>query len=354
VRALVRDVDADGKPDVLVAYGGTPPGYLVLWNDSLVGGASPTDVPLSDNVFDVALVNADADPALEVAVLELNSGGSFVVSVGDIDRAGASAPTPVVSLADAAGRVHVADVNGDGLDDLVVPPHVFLAVPFDPKRDQPPDPGDGGGGGDGGGDGEQCSGVCELVSQCGCSDGQSCDLSNGEIGCRPATATGTEATECEFNDDCAAGYSCIDVLNLGRGECLPWCASDGDCAAPGGACDLPISANGQIVPGAVVCTASCDPLDNTGCPADWSCHAFQKGDGSRHESICTPAGGGGQGAFCSEQDECQPGFTCLGFANECSRNCAISPASNNCPAGTACQAYSDHPTFGGVEYGFCQ
>jgi hypothetical protein len=349
-RMMAGDVDGDGKEDVVLTYGGDALGYEVLWNGMLAGGSeSATDVPLA-SVTDVALVNADFDAAKEIAVL--TSGRVLVskVTVGDDGVRTVQPARPTIELGGEASRLLVGDINRDGLDDLIAFPEVYFATPFDPATDTPPD---GGGGGGGGGGGDECAGGCDLAAQSCCGDGATCDLVDGALVCRSTIGGGMETTECTTSDDCAAGYSCIGVLLLGRSECLPWCDSHDDCVGPGGACDLAISAGGTVVPGAVTCTPNCNPDTSEGCPAGWGCHVYQRNDDSGSETLCAPAGSGTQGATCSKEDECAPGFTCVTSLSQCLQNCQFAPDGGECPAGLACGSYTNHPVVGGVEWGQC-
>jgi len=340
-RLLAGDVDGDGSTDAVVSYGGDSSGYEVLWNDTLSGGGTPpTDVTLT-SMTDVALVNADADPAKEIAILV--SGRVLIAKVERMTRTVLPAQ-PTISLDGEATRLLVGDINRDGLDDLVAFPEVFFAAPFDPATDVAPVPGEGG---------DECATTCDLAAQTCCGEGEACDLLSGVKQCRSTIGSGTETTECTSSNDCAAGYSCIQVLLLGRSECLKWCDGHDDCTGPGGACDLGISFDGVDIPGATTCTPQCNPDTSEGCPAGWGCHVYIRNDASGAESICAPAGAGTQGATCSKENECAPGFTCVSSLGQCLQNCQFVPLGNECSGGTSCSNYDDHPTIDGVEWGQC-
>jgi hypothetical protein len=336
-RLLAGDVDGDGKQDAVVTYGGDSIGYEVLWNDTLSGGPlAATDVSLT-SLTDVALVNADQDAAQEIAIL---TSGRVLIAKADPGTRTILPAQPTITLDGESTRLLVGDINRDGLDDLVAFPEVYFATPFDPATDTVAPPGEGG---------DECATSCDLVAQTCCGDGETCDLLSGVKQCRGAIGSGGYTTECQSSDDCAAGFSCIQVLLLGRSECLKWCDGHDDCDGPGGACDLGISFDGVDIPGATTCTPQCDPVTSEGCPAGWGCHVYQRNDASGSETICAPAGAGGQGATCSAEDECAPGFTCITSLAQCLQNCPFAPLGDECSGGTTCSSYDDHPTIGGVE-----
>jgi FG-GAP-like repeat len=339
----VGDLDGDGKLDALVGYGGAGNGLLILWNDTLGGGATPfTDMPLS-SFTDAELINADADPELEIAIV---NGASLLVADIDPETHTVAPAQPALTLGEEATRLLVGDINRDGLADLIAFPEVYFAVPFDPATDTPavePPPSEG----------EDCSAGCSLAGQTCCGEGETCDLNAGVVECRSVIGGGTETSECTLNDDCAPGYSCINVLFLGRSECMKWCDSDADCVGPGGVCDMSISFDGAVVPGAVTCTPNCDPISSSGCPGGWGCHVYQRADASGNETLCAPAGGGTQGASCGSEAECAPGFTCVPSLGQCLLNCPIVEGQESCPNGLVCSFYDNHPTIAGVEWGQC-
>ncbi len=340
-RVHVGDLDGDGKKDVVVDYLAATDGIMVLWNATLTDGSLPAqDVPLG-TFNDVALINADPDPGQELAILV---SGRVLIADVDVDKHQLLPAHPVIDLGRPANPLLIGDINRDGLDDLIAFPEVYFSVPFDPAVDSvtpPPPPG-----------GDDCANGCNLAQQSCCGSGEACDLLSGETICRAGIGTGTETSECTVNEDCAAGYSCIQVLFLGRSECVKWCDADDDCVGPGGVCDLTISFDGTVIPGAVTCTPNCDPIASSGCPAGWGCHVYQRADGLGNETICAPAGGGIQGSSCADENECAPGFTCVVSLAQCLANCPVG-AAETCPGGLTCASFDNRPTIGGVEWGVC-
>jgi hypothetical protein len=331
-RVQIGDVDGDGKVDAMVQVIGTSSeGVLVVWNEMLAGdtAAAPASATIAD-LDDLALINADEDAALEIAVLQF---GSVGIADVDVQARTIGAVAPKLVAGDATGRLLVGDVNKDGLNDLVVFPRVFLMAPLDPAQA-----------------GRE---TCSLSEQTGCEDGQTCDLNGKDIECR-LPGVGTETTECRFIDECAAGYSCISPSSVGRSQCLPWCGGDEDCEGPGGACDFTINAAGVVIPGAVTCTPNCDQLTNEGCPAGWGCKVVShSADVTRMKTICLPAGGGGQAAACASDTDCAAEFTCVNTPGTCARNCLVAGGGTECGLGETCVTFTTPHVLGGVEYGVC-
>jgi hypothetical protein len=202
---------------------------------------------------------------------------------------------------------------------------------------------------------------CDLAPQCGCTTGMACDLTPTASGnqCR-AAGTGTEATTCTTDTDCARGYTC--GFRDGSGHCSKWCAMDSDCDTPRGRCADQLSqgsGGGTPIPGAVICTSSCDPLStaNSECPSGWSCDYYSLNYmGSTDDAVeCRPPGTVGAGSSCAPgSGYCQAGLTCVYFTNGsdlCEHTC--SPNTNTTCASGTCHSFSTPFTVNGVEYGAC-
>lgn len=144
----LADLDGDGGPELILTFAGDPglaagdgtntiprAGVLVFWNrDGGLDLLAPSVLPFIPDVFlvhGVAALNADDDPRLELAVLTDRG-----VYLAKLDENGAFLPVsdPVIQAV-GGGRIEAADVNADGLDDLLFQDasglglHVFLAVP---------------------------------------------------------------------------------------------------------------------------------------------------------------------------------------------------------------------------------
>ncbi|CAN0554739.1 unnamed protein product, partial [Laminaria digitata] len=120
VRARLVDYDADGQTEVLALATGTGSGAaMVAWQSEL---ESPAVLRLPDDgrAYDFAPLNADGDPALEVAVL-----GEAGVHIADWIDGRLVWPArvsiaPAIELFGPAAKVQAADMDGDGLTDLVM------------------------------------------------------------------------------------------------------------------------------------------------------------------------------------------------------------------------------------------
>ncbi len=252
-----------------------------------------------------------------------------------------------------------------------------------------PPAGDGGAGvdgaaaGDGGGgelDADSCTAEpCSLLDQCGCGDNQVCDLDrddlpSGATDCRDVTAPGTALANCASTTECAGGYGCLGVTDFM--QCRRYCDDESDCG-DGAHCviDVTYTDDGgaqQPVPGAVTCTKSCtlEAASDNGCPDDpqFGCRMLWENpngsaDPDGDEYFLTdcgraPASGGGDDVTCTAHQSCKPGFGCLSFSDgkRCKQYCVYNvdgaAGPRVCAAGT-CRQFSDTPTIGATEYGYC-
>jgi hypothetical protein len=190
---------------------------------------------------------------------------------------------------------------------------------------------------------------CDIVPQCGCGTGSACDTSSTGNACRSA-GSGTEATLCTADTDCAAGYTCSS--RGGMSYCERYCTSGSNCESPRGKCLTDLAT--ATTP--VVCTSGCDPLSttNTDCPSGWSCDIYRLGSGSGSDVVdCRPPGTASAGQSCASAI-CGLGLTCVVFSNG-SQTCEpiCSPNTNtSCPSGS-CHGFSTPFVVAGTEYGPC-
>jgi hypothetical protein len=131
----LRDMDGDGAPDVLALFAGQgtddgqPPGrsaVVVFWNAG--GRFSPGDVtvfelPDGERILDLAPIQMAGDAVPELLVLASDRVIALALDPGT--RTYRLLSDPVLRVAPAPplpgnGPLHVADANGDGLDDIVV------------------------------------------------------------------------------------------------------------------------------------------------------------------------------------------------------------------------------------------
>lgn len=195
---------------------------------------------------------------------------------------------------------------------------------------------------------------CRLVSpQCGCPRDQACSLaSDGSLSCQ-VEGSNDESERCD-SGGCVAGNACVNVSLTATdvAVCKRFCDTDADCTGgPGSICLAELGTTGQRV-----CTSSCDPASQLGCPANSFCGLFtETGTGRRLTDCSGPVGPGGQGVSCAGTEDCQKGFTCAdpGSGDQCLRICRRSPAGGECALGETCIAFDPALVFNSVEYGAC-
>ena len=216
---------------------------------------------------------------------------------------------------------------------------------------------------DGGDEGEVCpASPCSIAQQCGCPDGDACDLdpsrlASGATRCRVAVPVGgTEEESCTTSEECAVGYTCI-----GATRCRQFCQDDADCDEAE-RCIHPVQYDDpdgtrHDVPGVQVCTTACKPDGDSGCPIDRVCRLIRSSSTVVENfwyTDCRPntPGTAGQGETCAGDDDCQPGFDCSRTDLVCRRLCQTS-GRPTCPGETTCVAHDPPAILGGIEYGTC-
>jgi len=107
---------------------------------------------------------------------------------------------------------------------------------------------------------------CDLVRQCGCDEGETCQGQGsshrprcGTPGPRPAGAS------CDATSECPAAHTCD------RGSCRRYCAEDADCK--GGACLPAAAAGGKLLPDVKVCWQPCQRDSKTTCADGTTCRS---------------------------------------------------------------------------------
>lgn len=89
------------------------------------------------------------------------------------------------------------------------------------------------------------TGVCNMVTQCGCTGSEWCTWFPDTSRCRThEVCTGLEAGTLEVGEDCSSGERCRPGAACNppgvsiTGVCLEWCETDEDCTEPGAECSL--------------------------------------------------------------------------------------------------------------------
>lgn len=197
---------------------------------------------------------------------------------------------------------------------------------------------------------------CKLVEpQCGCDAGDMCSIDN--TGARVCHAEGDVALGgvCTGLYSCATGSLCVQVSST-KSLCSKYCDADNQCS--GGICLIQLTDPNDpnsVLPDITLCTNDCDPTNGSGCPTGdgVGCQLYQEQDGAmRTFTLCAGAGALGQGATCTDNEDCQIGFACFTVnmaSQQCLKYCKVNNAS--CPAGTACQDIG--LVYNGVAYGAC-
>ncbi len=209
------------------------------------------------------------------------------------------------------------------------------------------------------------SSPCDLVDQCGCAAPNVCDLDVSNLPnthCRPVNSPGMDESTCASFNDCAGGFVCVSAAD--EASCRRYCRTNADCDAPRGACVITLVDGSTEIPGAVVCSSNCDPINPAagGCPATWGCYPGVidpdgvPGNGDETTiGDCAPAGAGTQGATCAANSDCAQGFLCIntGVTTECLRMCNTAVGDCSGSPGTTCGGTDPVITLGGVTYGIC-
>jgi hypothetical protein len=214
---------------------------------------------------------------------------------------------------------------------------------------------------------------CDAFAQTGCGPGLRCtigalsDGSGAEV-CVPtyANAIGEDGA-CTpiqmggvMGDFCAPGLSCVSYGSISR--CRKLCLQHSDCGDDNHTCAAPTNSptvrkvmgmDTQLL--ACIVADACDPVAQTGCPANAACYLSGADSlsrvfvcevpSSKHLPVESP---------CTARIDCAPGSICVsqGF---CRAFCYVNGAASvdggtigSCPDGFSCIA------FAGDQYGTCE
>jgi hypothetical protein len=197
-------------------------------------------------------------------------------------------------------------------------------------------------------------GVCTTAPQCGCTGTDKCDVSTSGITSCGAPGSVPAGAGCTTDAACGIGYSCVGRV------CAKYCSgvNSQECGT-NNSC-LGVQTNGQAIPGAFVCTRTCDPVTPTrtsgvyaACGSGARCNPSTNG----HSDCHGPVGTGVQGSSCADTsgqadgELCATGYFCDTGSNTCSRYCHVGSTSE-CTVGT-CGSFTTKKYAASVEIGGC-
>lgn len=145
---------------------------------------------------------------------------------------------------------------------------------------------------------------CDVVSQYGCFPGRKCTTQNlrttrCDIIAPQPVPRGQVCALAVEGDNCEAGSVCVDAGG-GNRMCRAYCSKDSDCG-PNSFCDQALGG------GFLACSQPCDPLANTGCPANLSCYLSSR---LVQKTDCFVPGAHPNGGYCNFHQDCAPKLTC--------------------------------------------
>ncbi len=171
--------------------------------------------------------------------------------------------------------------------------------------------------------------LCDPVTGLGCGTDGWCVLQGDVPRCVSSAGDGAEGAPCDSVRACRVGLACFQVG--GRAVCLRPCCEESTCGFGARCVAGARLANGMEPPWGRCTTARrCDVLAQSGCSDGEGCYIV---DASGTTS-CRPAGRGGAGDPCRQQEDCRPGFYCGGALGEgrCVRICALDGSDGGCPS----------------------
>ncbi len=186
---------------------------------------------------------------------------------------------------------------------------------------------------------------CRLVSpQCGCPTGQMCGWNTSTPRACVLAGTVPVGAVCTRDNECVPGAGCISFGSIG--VCHAFCDSAADCPTDARCVRLSWS----TPPG--ICSTTCDPVDQTGCPGATSCGlglAYEVPSGDVVSvNLCSPPGPGGIDAPCVGPLDCGVALVCN--TDHCRPICRVGDPAT-CTG--SCDSFTPPSVVGAVEYGAC-
>ncbi len=214
---------------------------------------------------------------------------------------------------------------------LVTPTMILSSCSSDSKDDT-----DGGTSDSGANPADLCpAAACNVMDESECSDGNACYVgladNDDPIPVCGVAGTKTDLEACSRNQDCAPGLHCDRDDKVCRTYC---CGGSSDACPSGQQCLISIiNENTGDDTGVGLCRATddCDPLADTGCPADRACTPIGGG-----EFLCLPPGSAEVGAACVSSSECVKGAACVEETGRCATFCDQEDDDPSCDSGQTC------------------
>ena len=189
--------------------------------------------------------------------------------------------------------------------------------------------------------------LCDLVSNCGCAAGESCDHYDVEPNyCRvlPPNPVAANA-RCDLGSDCSLAHTCVGL------SCSLLCKSDADCTGEGELCIETQDLAGNLNLGLRVCARGCDvlaPFESSNgflaCGEGTVCSPYVSQVGPT--TFCFGAGEVPVGGRCLFDTDCAPGLLCGSGA--CGEPCEVGGTS--CGVNGECRAIGE---LAGRDFGAC-